>query len=322
MTSPEAEIVVGCDELEPAIAALVDEHGWRLDTIFPADDPAQVVLTQGSQRLRLIRGNDLLDPEKPASPRDVPTARLTEAVVSRLVDNIEFGSGRAGMTYRDLMPDRLGGALIASHIRIDDEGPVSDYVHFHDVGFQLIFCRKGWVEVVYEDQGAPFVLRAGDAVLQPPGIRHRVLRASAGLEVIELASPSNHATHRDHELELPNRTTEPACEFGGQEFVHHIGEEADEVTSRIPGYVVRDIGLGVASRGVVEAGVHRSIGGPTADVVLSPHWTFFFVLDGTAAVEVDGTTHRLDDGDSIVIPAGCVVHWSGGLILEVASGPL
>jgi hypothetical protein len=43
--------------------------------------------------------------------------------------------------------------MIASHIRIPDGGPVPDMVHFHKVGFQLIFCIKGWVDVVYEDQG-------------------------------------------------------------------------------------------------------------------------------------------------------------------------
>ena len=57
------------------------------------------------------------------------------------------------MLYRDLIPDRLGGsAIVASHIRIQEGGPVGDSVHYHEVGFQLIFCYKGWVEVVYEDQ--------------------------------------------------------------------------------------------------------------------------------------------------------------------------
>ncbi len=63
----------------------------------------------------------------------------------------EFGVGRAGMGYRDLLPDRWGGRFIASHILIRDGGPVPDYVHFHRVRFQLIFCARGWVDVVYED---------------------------------------------------------------------------------------------------------------------------------------------------------------------------
>ena len=46
------------------------------------------------------------------------------------------------MRYRDLIP-RLGGRFIASHILIDQGGPVSDYVHFHSVRFQMIYCHNG-----------------------------------------------------------------------------------------------------------------------------------------------------------------------------------
>ena len=37
--------------------------------------------------------------------------------------------------------------MIASHIRVPD-GPVPDMVHYHKVGFQLIFCVAGWVDVL------------------------------------------------------------------------------------------------------------------------------------------------------------------------------
>ena len=89
-----------------------------------------------------------------------------------------WGIGRAGMHYRDLIPDRLGGRYIASHIRILKGGPVPDYVHHHHILFQLIYCYKGWVRVVYEDQGVPFLMHPGDCVLQPPHIRHQVLELS------------------------------------------------------------------------------------------------------------------------------------------------
>ena len=75
--------------------------------------------------------------------------------------------GRAGMHYRDLIPGRLGGAIIASHIRIPEAGPVPDDVHYHIAAFQLIFCYRGWVDLVYEDQGTPFRLEAGDCLIQP-----------------------------------------------------------------------------------------------------------------------------------------------------------
>ena len=68
----------------------------------------------------------------------------------------------------------------------------------------MIFCKAGWVRMVYEDQGAPLVMHAGDCVLQPPEIRHQVLEASPGMEVIEIGSPAVHETLADHDLALPN----------------------------------------------------------------------------------------------------------------------
>ena len=62
------------------------------------------------------------------------------------------------MQYRDLLPQHQGGSFIASHIVIPNGGPVPDWVHHHGVRFQTIFCVRGWVRVVYEDQGPPFVL--------------------------------------------------------------------------------------------------------------------------------------------------------------------
>src|SRR5262245_50397922 len=107
-----------------------------------------------------------------------------EFVISRLnATNDAWYVGRAGMEYRDLIPGRLGGRFIASHIRIPGGGETPDYVHYHKALFQMIYCKAGWVRVVYEDQGPPFALEAGDCVLQPPEIRHRVLESSPGLEV-------------------------------------------------------------------------------------------------------------------------------------------
>ena len=58
----------------------------------------------------------------------------------------------------------------------------------------MIFCKAGWVRVVYEDQGPPFVLEAGDCVLQPPGIRHKELAHSDDLEMIEITMPAEFET--------------------------------------------------------------------------------------------------------------------------------
>ncbi len=179
----------------PDLDAALDEHraqGFRLDTIIPADDPAELRISRGDERVRLVR-------DAPSRARDGAWHR-----------------GRAGMDYRDLVVDRRGGELIASHIRIENGGPVADYVHYHDVRVQLIYCLRGWVRLVYEDQGEPFVMTAGECVVQPPGIRHRVLECSPGLEVIEVAAPAVHATHVDHDLALPTARRDRT--YGGQRF--------------------------------------------------------------------------------------------------------
>jgi quercetin dioxygenase-like cupin family protein len=194
--------ILYCVDLDRAIALFV-RLGLRLDTIYPADDPAVAALSGAGARVRLVRTGAAATasaavPDAAEVDR-VPALQPSYAVV-RAADAAAWHTGRAGMQYRDLLPDRQGGRYIASHVRIPDGGPVPDYVHFHAIRFQIIYCYRGWVRVVYEDQGEPFVMHPGDCVLQPTGIRHRVLEASPGLEVIELGMPAVHATHVDHDL--------------------------------------------------------------------------------------------------------------------------
>ena len=144
-----------------------------------------------------------------ADPPLVLPPLVPSLVVTRMGDDPHWGAGRAGMGYRDLIPDRQGGRFIASHIRIPEAGPVPDWVHFHKIRFQMIYCYRGWARLVYEDQGEPFILQAGDCVLQPPEIRHRVLESSAGLEVIEIGCPARHDTLADHDLPLPTAAFRP-----------------------------------------------------------------------------------------------------------------
>lgn len=229
-----AEVLLGVDDLH-AEMPFFQTLGFRLDMIWPADDPATAIMSGYGLRLRLERGQGAMpgririladDPAafisdhglkgvQLASPsgnlvmiapsEDIPPLPEPERgfAVRRLVDGAEWVIGRAGMRYRDLIPNRLGGSIIASHIRIPEGGPVPDMVHFHRIGFQLIFCHAGWVDLVYEDQGPEFRLSAGDCVIQPPEIRHRVLHASDGLEVIEIGCPAEHVTAIDHEMTLP-----------------------------------------------------------------------------------------------------------------------
>jgi mannose-6-phosphate isomerase-like protein (cupin superfamily) len=281
-----------CPDLNAALERWRNQ-GFRLDSIYPADDPHTAVLSNGERKVRLTTR-----PEAPGPPTELPPFR-PEFVLTR-ADN-SAGVGRAGMLYRDLIPNRLGGRYIASHITIPEGGPVADWVHFHRIAFQFIYVRRGSVRVVYEDQGEPFVMNAGDLVLQPPEIRHRVLESSPGLEVIEITCPALHETCADHELALPNGLNHER-EFGGQRFLRHIA--AQTPWTRFRGGEAQETGIRAATGGLAEV---RTIRRDSSDVMeFPPHdgeLLFGFVLAGSARLSF-GDTFDLGPADAFVIPPG------------------
>jgi quercetin dioxygenase-like cupin family protein len=327
-----AEIRLPTQELREDIPFFTKVLGMRMDMIYPADDPTVAVFSGYGLRLRIEKGAPepagtirILtdDPDDFANGKrklTAPNGTRIEIenrnpplvmpdtqhafVVRRLADQAPWVIGRAGMHYRDLIPDRLGGSIIASHIRIPDGGPVPDMVHYHTVGFQLIFCYKGWVDLVYEDQGEPFRLRAGNCVIQPPEIRHRVLYASDNIEVIEIGVPAEHVTTIDHDMELPNGPANPDREFQGQKFVHHLAEDATWQPFRIKGFAHRDTMISKNTRNVAGVQVVKPIGAAdwsshTADIL------FTFVMEGRMVLHGEGKEpYALEPGDAFVIPPG------------------
>ena len=327
-----ADVCLPSTDLTADLSFFTGTLGFRLETIYPADDPAIATLSGYGLRLRLERGAIVApgvlrllcrEPDAVAGGRRELTApNLTRIlivdaeqrletpptehafVVRRLQDNTPWVIGRAGMRYRDLIPGRLGGSIIASHIRIPVAGPVPDMVHYHDVGFQLIYCYSGWVRLVYEDQGPPFVLGAGDCVIQPPRIRHRVLESSENLQVIEIGVPAEHVTTIDYETELPTPQVRPDRIFGGQTFCRSEAANAVWTPWRLRGFEARETGIGAATAGLASVQVARA-NGPT-DEQVSSHTAdilFTFVLSGSVSLygEEQGT-HALTAGDAYVIP--------------------
>lgn len=275
-----------------AALARLQREGARLDVIWPADAPHSAILTHEGKSLRLTARPDA-PPPAGALPAFRPAFVLTRA-------GTESGAGRAGMGYRDLIPGRLGGHSIASHISIPDGGPVADWVHYHRIAFQLIVVRRGWVRVVYEDQGAPFVMAPGDMVLQPPGLRHRVLEASPGLEVIELGCPAVHETFADHDLTLPNGEARPGRIYGGQHFLHHVA--AATGWTGWHGAEAQATALSTATGGLAEARIVRP--GAADGIEVPAHegaLVFGFVLEGSARLDF-GEGHKLGPADAFVIP--------------------
>ncbi|OZA03514.1 MAG: cupin, partial [Rhodobacterales bacterium 17-64-5] len=331
-----AEIRLPTQELRADLPFYTRTLGMRLDMIYPADNPEVAVLSGHGLRLRIEKGakeapgtiriltenpdgfaggaRSLTAPNgtrveiDDLNPPVVTPATEHAFVVRRLADQAPWVIGRAGMEYRDLIPTRLGGAMIASHIRVPD-GPVPDMVHFHKVGFQLIFCVAGWVDVLYEDQGGIRRIHAGDCFTQPPGIRHKVLH-SEGVQVVEIGVPAEHVTEIDHEMTLPTPHLRPEREWDGQRFVHDIGKEASFHPFRIPGFKARDTGVQKSTRGVASVMVAR----PTGEAPWTVHdgdILFGFVMQGEMTLEGEGKDpYRLSPGDAFVIPPGMATRYS------------
>lgn len=290
----EREIV--CADFARAIDDL-KRDGFRLEIIYPADEPHSALLSRGSERVRVTSR-----PDAPPIPSRLPPF-IPEFVLTR-TEGAPV-QGRAGMLYRDLIPGRLGGRYIASHITIPEGGPVADWVHYHRIALQLIYVRRGWVRVVYEDQGEPFEMHAGDFVLQPPLIRHRVLETSPGLEVIEITAPALHETFADHEMKLPNGIGK-ARMFGGQRFLRHVAAETE--WSEFGGWEAQETALGEATGGLAELRTVRPASPHPLEVPAHDgELAFGFVLEGSAALQCAGN-HPVDAGAAFAIPPG--KRWS------------
>lgn len=328
-TKDVAEVVVPCPDLDQSLSFFVEDLGFRIEMITPADSPNTAIISGYGVRLCLRSGGTgkdivlrLHSTDRKAQTLRAPNGTTIEIinrgsdvilpelreslVVTPLTSDDSWTVGRAGMRYRDLIPSRLGGVFIASHIHIPNGGPVPDYVHYHRIKFQMIYCKSGWVRVVYEDQGEPFVMHAGDCVLQPPEIRHRVLESSDNLEVIEIGAPAEHETFAEHSITLPTMTLRPDRDFSGQRFVRHVAEQTPWSPWRYAGFEARNTGIDSATSGFASALTVRA--NKSATLCESSHrhqLMFMFILSGAAALttDEDHETKQLQAGSSITLPS-------------------
>ncbi len=285
-SSPGLELI--CEDFGGALELLRDA-GFRLDVIYPADEPRAAILSFDGRTVRLKT------PDAPKLHCSLPPFEAEFVLTKPGSSSIE---GRAGMIYRDLILSRLGGRYISSHITITDAGPVADWVHYHRIAVQMIYAHRGWVRLVYDGEGEPFVMNEGDIVLQPPKIRHRVLESSAGLEVIEITAPAVHETLADHELALPNEARGNS-DYLGQHFVHHLA--AGTPWTSFCGGEAQETAMKWASNGLLDV---RTIRGGADQMSFAPHdgeLVFGLVLDGTAKLEF-GNGFNLSNADAFVVP--------------------
>ncbi len=324
-----AEVVVPCLDLDQTLSFFVENLGFRVEMITPADNPNTAIVSGYGVRLCLCSGGSgkdiflrLHSTDRKSQTLQAPNGTTIEIinpsvgvglpelceslVVTPLTSDASWTVGRAGMRYRDLIPSRLGGVFIASHIHIPNGGPVPDYVHYHRIKFQMIYCKSGWVRVVYEDQGEPFLMHAGDCVLQPPEIRHRVLESSDNLEVIEIGAPAEHETFAEHQIALPTAQLKPDRDFSGQRFVRHVAEQSPWLPWRYSGFEARNTGIDTATSGYASAMTVRAK--KSAVITESKHQhqlLFMFILSGAATLETgsDHETKQLQIGTSVTMPS-------------------
>ena len=314
--------IVPCENIQKALEYFTEENSYQLDRIYPAEDPSIIDISNGQEHIQLRQSTNgpfanlesIIDGKFDGiyietidlnPPIKVPDAN-SYFEINKMTNDSSWVVGRVGLEYRNLLHhqnDRFG----ASHIRINEGGVTSDYVHYHQLRFQMIYCYNGWAKMVYENQGEPFIMNEGDCILQAPEIRHRVLACKKGLEVIEINSPGKHMTARDHELILPTGKLIPDRLFGGQKYVHYKGNTVHD-----------DFGFFDATNGMMSAKTIH----PQSDVTIKNEcpFLFHFILTGTCELTYDGI-QPLSAGDCYVIPNSGefnLAHCSADLkVLEV-----
>ena len=102
---------------------------------------------------------------------------------------------RGYFEYRDLGIKRATRGKVVAHVIRARAGkaPHGEW-HLHDCALQFVYVLRGWVLFEYEGVGK-VMMQAGSCFYQPPRIRHRELKHSKNLEMIEVVSPAAFKTY-------------------------------------------------------------------------------------------------------------------------------
>ncbi|QQS15242.1 MAG: cupin domain-containing protein [Rhodospirillales bacterium] len=131
-----------------------------------------------------------------AAPKAKAAALARQVVVSHAAaDSFAPDGLRPFFEYRDLGLMGVTGGRVHAHVIRARPGMHADAPrHWHDLDFQFVYVLKGWVKFHYEGYG-DVTLEAGSMVYQPPRIKHKEIAHSDDLELIEITSPGEFATH-------------------------------------------------------------------------------------------------------------------------------
>lgn len=125
-----------------------------------------------------------------------PAALARQVVVSHTrMDSFKADGLRPFFEYRDLGLRGVTKGKVQAHVIRARPGLHADAPrHWHDLDFQFVYVLKGWVLFEYDGYGQ-VKLEAGSMVYQPPRIRHKEIAHSDDLELLEITSPGEFATH-------------------------------------------------------------------------------------------------------------------------------
>ena len=118
---------------------------------------------------------------------------------------------RGYFEYRDLGIKRATRGKVVAHVIRARPGkaPHGEW-HRHDCKLQFVYVLKGWVLFEYEGVGK-VMMKAGSCFYQPPRIRHRELRHSQNLEMIEIVGPAGFKTGSARLLNAASKAKKPAA---------------------------------------------------------------------------------------------------------------
>src|SRR5882724_11884324 len=121
---------------------------------------------------------------------------------------------RGYFEYRDLGIKRATRGKVLAHVIRARPGkaPHGEW-HRHDCKLQFVYVLKGWVLFEYEGVGR-VMMKAGSCFYQPPRIKHREIRHSKNLEMIEIVGPAGFKTRSERQTKAASgvRQTRAALE--------------------------------------------------------------------------------------------------------------
>jgi mannose-6-phosphate isomerase-like protein (cupin superfamily) len=118
---------------------------------------------------------------------------------------------RGYFEYRDLgIKDATRGKMVAHVIRArPGKAPHGEW-HWHDVDVQFVYVLKGSAVFEYEGIGR-VTMKAGTCFCQPPRIRHREIRHSPDLQMIEFVAPARIKTYSVRQTKAALASEKPAA---------------------------------------------------------------------------------------------------------------